>query len=83
MMATTTEQITIPVSGMTCAACQAHVQKALAGQPGVHDAAVNLLLNQAAISYDPEVSSPDALVQAIRDTGYDATLPSDVPTLVA
>ncbi len=76
-MVSTTEQITIPVGGMTCAACQAHVQHALARQPGVHDAAVNLLLNQAAVSYDPEVCSPDALVQAIRDTGYDATLPSD------
>jgi Cu+-exporting ATPase len=79
-MATPTEQITIPVGGMTCAACQAHVQNALARQPGVHDAAVNLLLNQAAVSYDPEVCSPDALVQAIRDTGYDATLPSDATT---
>jgi hypothetical protein len=35
----------IPVTGMTCAACQSFVQKMLAGQPGVKDASVNLMLH--------------------------------------
>src|SRR4029453_8179543 len=76
-MSAATETITIPVGGMTCAACQAHVQRALNRQPGVRDASVSLMLNQAAVRYDPNLSTPESLVEAIRETGYDATLPSE------
>jgi Cu+-exporting ATPase len=68
-------RIDIPVQGMTCAACQASVQKALQRQPGVLDAAVNLMMKNAAVTYDPAVIRPEALVEAIRDTGYEAELP--------
>ena len=68
-------RIDIPVQGMTCAACQASVQKALQRQPGVLDAAVNLMMKSAAVTYDPAVTRPEALVEAIRDTGYEAELP--------
>ncbi len=68
-------RIDIPVQGMTCAACQASVQKALQRQPGVLDAAVNLMMKSAAVTYDPAVIRPEALVEAIRDTGYEAELP--------
>jgi P-type Cu+ transporter len=69
------KRITIPVSGMHCAACQSRVQAALAGTPGVADASVNLLLNQAAVTYDEAVVAPERLVETIKSTGYDATLP--------
>jgi len=68
-------KVDIPVQGMTCAACQASVQKALQRQPGVVDAAVNLMMKNAAVTYDPAVTRPEALVEAIRDTGYEAELP--------
>ena len=68
-------RIEIPVEGMTCAACQVSVQKALQRQPGVLDAAVNLMLKSAAVTYDPAVATPEGLVAAIRDTGYEAELP--------
>ena len=68
------EQVRIPVSGMTCAACQARVQRALQKSPGVADASVNLMMNSATVTYDPTVSSPDALVEVIRGTGYGAEL---------
>ena len=68
------EKIQIPVTGMTCAACQARVQRALEGTPGVLDASVNLMLNSAAVTYDPAVASPDKLIETIRDTGYGAQL---------
>jgi P-type Cu+ transporter len=80
-MATTTAEpasgakVDIPVQGMTCAACQASVQKALQRQPGVLDASVNLMMKNAAVSYDPAVTRPEALVEAIRETGYEAELP--------
>jgi Cu+-exporting ATPase len=68
-------RITISVSGMTCAACQARVQKALSSAPGVLDANVNLMTAEATIAYDPSDTRADALVTAIRSTGYGAELP--------
>src|SRR5258705_6617110 len=67
--------IRIPVTGMTCAACQAGVQRTLQKQRGVADASVNLMMASATISYDPAQTQPDKLVEAIRDTGYGASLP--------
>ncbi|HEX7048877.1 MAG TPA: heavy metal translocating P-type ATPase [Longimicrobiales bacterium] len=72
----TTQKITIPVSGMTCAACSARVQRALERTPGVTDAAVNLMMKNATVSYDAATVSPDALVETIRSVGYGAELPA-------
>jgi P-type Cu+ transporter len=68
-------RVTIDISGMTCAACQARVQKALATAPGVLDASVNLMTAEAAVTYDAGAASPDALVARVRATGYGASLP--------
>ncbi|RPH53743.1 hypothetical protein EHM82_07930, partial [bacterium] len=76
-------KITIPVSGMTCASCQANVQKTLQRQPGVVDASVNLMMGNAAVTYDPAAVSPEKLVEAIRDTGYEAELPRPEQTAFA
>ncbi|MFL5303241.1 MAG: heavy metal translocating P-type ATPase, partial [Anaeromyxobacteraceae bacterium] len=65
----------LQISGMTCAACQARVQKALANAPGVLDASVNLMTAEASVTFDPSASSPDALVARVRETGYGAALP--------
>jgi Cu+-exporting ATPase len=70
------EQIRIPVSGMTCAACQGHVQRALQKTPGVLDASVNLMMHDASVTFDPTVATPERLVEAIRDSGYGAELAS-------
>ncbi len=66
----------IPVSGMTCAACQSRVQKTLATQVGVSDASVNLMMGTATVTYDPAAVQPQALVDAINKTGYEAELPT-------
>src|SRR6266516_4258815 len=68
--------ISFPVTGMTCAACQARVQRALSAEPGVTDAAVNLVTKSAAVRYDPSTVTPQRLIDAVRATGYDAELPS-------
>jgi Cu+-exporting ATPase len=70
------ESISFPVTGMTCAACQARVQRALASQPGVIDASVNLVTKSAAVRYDPAAVSPPRLIEAVRATGYEAELPA-------
>ncbi len=67
--------ITIPVQGMTCAACESRVQRALQRADGVEAASVNLMMANAAVRYDPAATAPDRLVAAIRATGYDAVLP--------
>ncbi len=75
MSAAAGTKLTLPVEGMTCAACQASVQKALRRQPGVIDASVNLMMKNAAVTYDSTLIQPEALVEAIRETGYEAELP--------
>ncbi len=67
--------ISFPVIGMTCAACQARVQRALASEPGVIDASVNLVTRNAAVRYDPSAVNPARLIEAVRATGYEAELP--------
>jgi P-type Cu+ transporter len=65
---------------MTCAACQATVQKALNKAPGVSQATVNLMTNEATVHYDPASTNPTQLVAAVNNTGYVAHLPvPDVP----
>jgi len=69
------QRISFPVTGMTCAACQARVQRALRAEPGVSDATVNLVTNSAAVVYDSATVTPQRLIDAVRATGYDASLP--------
>jgi Cu+-exporting ATPase len=78
MPAAVVETVTMPVEGMTCAACQANVQRALKRTPGVQKAAVNLMTHEAAIVFDPVVTTPARLVDAINDTGYSSSLPAAV-----
>jgi Cu+-exporting ATPase len=67
-------RITIPVTGMTCSACQSFIQRTLASQAGVQDASVNLMLHNATVTFDPGVTSVAALVDTIRGTGYGAEI---------
>jgi len=69
-------KVTLPVEGMTCAACQANVQRALTAAPGVTKAAVNLMMHEATVHYDPATTDPAKLVDAINETGYVSRVPS-------
>ena len=69
------EKIVIPVTGMTCAACQARVQRTLTKTPGVREASVNLMMGSATVAYDPAAIAPAAIIETIRSTGYGAELP--------
>ena len=71
------QTVTLPVTGMTCAACQSRVQRQLNRAPGVSEASVNLLMGSATITFDPAVVSPAALVKVVLDTGYGAELPTE------
>jgi P-type Cu+ transporter len=67
-------RIDIPVTGMTCAACAARVQKGLARAPGVLGAAVNFATERATVEYDPRSSTAAALVEAVESSGYGARI---------
>jgi Cu+-exporting ATPase len=68
------ETLRLPVTGMTCAACSARVQRVLQKQAGVSDAAVNLMMKSATVHFDPATISPAGLVAAIEQAGYGASL---------
>ena len=68
--------LTLDVGGMTCAACQARVQRALERAPGVQRAAVNLLTASAAVQFDATLTGADQLIDVVRGTGYDASVPA-------
>ena len=69
-----TDTVRFPVTGMTCAACQARVQRTLQKQTGVTDATVNLMMHQATVTFDEAATSPLLLVEAVRHIGYGASL---------
>ena len=64
------------VTGMTCAACAAHVEKAAGAVAGVNSAAVNLMLGTLVCSYDRDKASPQAIIAAVEAAGYGAA-PAD------
>jgi Cu+-exporting ATPase len=67
--------LTIPVTGMTCAACSGRVQRALEKTPGVASAAVNLMTGDATVAFDPSVVAAEKLAATIQSAGYGASLP--------
>ena len=60
------------VLGMTCAACQAHVEKAVKKLDGVKTCDVNLLLNNMNVEFDDKVVSKEDIVDAVSKAGYSA-----------
>ena len=71
------------VGGMTCAACQAHVEKAVSGVSGVSDVTVNLLSGSMVVDYDEDVTSADAICDAVDRAGYSASSVDAVGTVAA
>ncbi len=63
--------LSLPVQGMTCASCVAHVQKALQSVEGVKEASVNLATEQATVRLVPDAVRLDSLAEAVREAGYE------------
>ena len=72
-------QDTFDVGGMTCAACQAHVDRAVSKLDGVQSVAVNLLAGSMMVDYDPAQVSPEDICTAVDRAGYSAS-PVDAGT---
>ena len=61
------------VGGMTCAACQAHVDRAVSKLDGVQSVAVNLLAGSMMVDYDPAQVTSDDICTAVDRAGYSAS----------
>ncbi|MEM4724640.1 MAG: copper ion binding protein, partial [Candidatus Hadarchaeum sp.] len=65
------KQATLPIRGMTCASCAAHVEEALKEIEGVSEASVNLATERARVAFVPERARVEDMVKAVRNAGYD------------
>ena len=73
----TTTDVELAITGMTCASCANRIERKLNKLEGV-TATVNYSTEKAKVSF-PEGVTPDALVDTVRQAGYDASLPSAEP----
>jgi Cu+-exporting ATPase len=61
----------VGVQGMTCASCVGRVERGLGKVAGVESAAVNLATERATVTYDPALTTPQALIAKVKDVGYE------------
>ncbi|WP_075980551.1 heavy metal translocating P-type ATPase [Bacillus massilinigeriensis] len=65
------KEASLQITGMTCAACAVRIEKGIKKVDGVVDANVNLALEKATVTFDPEKTSIQSLQDKVRDLGYD------------
>lgn len=68
------DQTTLQITGMTCAACAARIEKGLNRLPGVEQANVNLALETAQVRYEPGTVSIEQIINKVSQLGYGAVL---------
>src|SRR4030095_7066777 len=74
--ASATERVDLGLTGMTCAACAARIEKTLNKLPGVA-ANVNFATETASVGFDPVQATPEQLLAAVARAGYGATVRRD------
>lgn len=65
------ERLGLPITGMTCGACANRIENTLKRMDGVRTANVNFATHRATVEFDPAKTSPEALVEMVRDCGFD------------
>lgn len=73
--------VELDVTGMTCAACVAVIEKTLSRLEGVIEGVVNLATETATVRFDPLSTGPDEIIRAIEEAGYGATVRARVTSL--
>jgi Cu+-exporting ATPase len=76
------ERIDLPITGMSCAACAARIEKVLNRTPGVQNAGVNFATGRATVQYQPNQVHLRDLLQTVRDVGYEPAGPEVVTFVV-
>jgi len=64
------EQIDLPITGMSCAACAAKVEKSISRLKGVSRVNVNLASSKASVAYEPLQTNEESIKDAVREAGY-------------
>jgi Cu+-exporting ATPase len=72
-----TNKVELDITGMTCAACSARIEKSLNKMDGVMNANVNLALEKASVEYNPARLSPADVIQKVEKLGYGASVRND------
>lgn len=60
------------VTGMSCASCSSHVERAVRKMPGVNNVEVNLLSGAMTVDYDSNLTNSDKIIHSVKDSGYGA-----------
>ena len=76
-MATSVEILTLPVTGMSCAACAASVESMIGAQKGVDKAEVNYATQAVKVAFHPDVVTLGILRQSVQSIGYDLIIDTD------
>ena len=73
------QKLGFDVNGMTCASCQANVQKVVSRLPGVKQVHVNLLSNRMEVAFDRSELAIDDIEAAVSKAGYEAIADAETP----
>ncbi|RFU66128.1 heavy metal translocating P-type ATPase [Bacillus sp. V59.32b] len=71
MSSNASKEVQLPISGMTCAACATRIEKGLSKMEGVENANVNLALEKASVTYNPDVTNVQDFEKKVNDLGYE------------
>jgi Cu+-exporting ATPase len=74
-LGTSSDQLELPITGMTCASCASRIERSLNRLDGVH-ASVNYATERATVEFDSGSVAPERLVEAVESVGYRAVLPT-------
>src|SRR5574344_1968652 len=66
------------IKGMTCTACQAHVNDAVKKDNGVNEVTVSLLTNSMTVDYDSNIINSEEIINSVKKAGYDAEIHSNL-----
>ncbi|MBN2696249.1 MAG: cation-translocating P-type ATPase, partial [Bacilli bacterium] len=62
------------VTGMTCSACQARIEREIGKIEGIKEATVSLINNSLIVDYDDQIVNSDKIISTVRSSGYDARI---------
>lgn len=65
------ESTQIKITGMSCSACSARIERVLGSKEGIVSATVNFASEKASVTFNPQIISHDKIIEIIKDTGYD------------
>lgn len=64
------QNVSLNITGMTCAACASRIEKNLSKMPGVQKVNVNLATEKASVTYNPSEASVEDIIEKVKKTGY-------------